>query len=163
VKTTRTFTILRFFVRYNDSSLECYMNCLHCSSVLVESRVLTTTVCLTSSHRPCITGRRLTPAHPEMQLHKVYLYRPLVMSVLLYSAETWTLLVADLRKIESFHTKCLRQLICVNWRDQVNSSSVPQQTDWSDENHQLSQSSSLVTFWPRCQAGCMSTSSHPDA
>jgi len=52
----------------------------------------------------------------------------LVMSVLLYSAETWTLLVADLRKIEPFHMKCLKQLLCVNWQDRVNSSSVPQQT-----------------------------------
>ena len=34
---------------------------------------------------------------------KVHLYQALVMSVLLYAAETWTLLAANLRSLEAFH------------------------------------------------------------
>jgi len=36
---------------------------------------------------------------------KVHLYQALVMSVLLYVAETWTLLAADLRSLQAFHTR----------------------------------------------------------
>ena len=34
---------------------------------------------------------------------KVRLYQALVMSVILYAAETWTLLAADLKSLEAFH------------------------------------------------------------
>ena len=34
---------------------------------------------------------------------KVYLYQALVMSVLLYGAETWTLLAAVMKTLEAFH------------------------------------------------------------
>jgi len=81
---------------------------------------------------------------------KVHLYCTLIMSVILYSAETWTLLVW---KMKSLHGKCLRQLLCVNWRDHVNSASVLQQTDWSHDNHQLSPSSSLFGHVARLDAG----------
>ena len=41
---------------------------------------------------------------------EVRLYQALVMSVLLYVAETWTLLAADLRSLEAFHMRCQRQI-----------------------------------------------------
>jgi len=37
---------------------------------------------------------------------KVHLYQALVMSVLLYGAETWTLLAAYIGTLEAFHMKC---------------------------------------------------------
>jgi len=37
---------------------------------------------------------------------KVHLYQALVMSVLLYGAETWTCLVGDMNTLEAFHMRC---------------------------------------------------------
>jgi len=42
---------------------------------------------------------------------KVHLYQALVMSVLLYGTETWTLLAADMKTLESFHMRCQRQIL----------------------------------------------------
>ena len=38
---------------------------------------------------------------------KCKLYRALVLSVVLYSSETWTMNKSTQRKLESFHTSCL--------------------------------------------------------
>ena len=51
---------------------------------------------------------------------KVHVYRALVQSVLLYGLETWTLLASDIKKLEAFHLRCQRQLLCVSWRDITN-------------------------------------------
>ena len=48
---------------------------------------------------------------------KVHLYQALVMSVLLYGAETWTLLVADIT-LEALHMKCQRQILDICWWNQ---------------------------------------------
>jgi len=50
---------------------------------------------------------------------KVHVYRSLVQSVLLYGSETWTLLASDIKKLEAFHLRCQRQLLCVSWRDHI--------------------------------------------
>jgi len=42
---------------------------------------------------------------------KLRVYQTLVLSVLLYAADTWTLLSADVRTLDAFHQKCLRQLL----------------------------------------------------
>jgi len=39
---------------------------------------------------------------------KVHLYQAMIRSVLLYGAETWTLLVADMNTLEAFHVRCQR-------------------------------------------------------
>ena len=41
---------------------------------------------------------------------KLRIYQTLVLSVLLYAADTWTLLsaAADVRTLDAFHQKCLR-------------------------------------------------------
>ena len=46
---------------------------------------------------------------------KVHLYQALVVSVLLYVAETWTLLATDLRTLEAFHMRCQQQILGVRW------------------------------------------------
>ena len=40
---------------------------------------------------------------------KIHLYQALVMSVLLYSAETWTLLSADVKTLDAFLMKCQQE------------------------------------------------------
>ena len=46
---------------------------------------------------------------------KVHLYQALVMSVLLYGAETWSLLVANMKTLEAFHILCQRQILDIRW------------------------------------------------
>ena len=38
-------------------------------------------------------------------------HQALVMTVLLYDAETWTLLDADIKKLQTFHMRCQQQIL----------------------------------------------------
>ena len=44
---------------------------------------------------------------------KMRVFQTLVLSVLLYGAETWTITQKDLRKLRTFHVKCLRDILGV--------------------------------------------------
>ena len=57
-------------------------------------------------------------------LLKCKLYRDLVLSVVLYSAETWTLNKSTQRKFESFHTSCLRRILCLSYMERVTNEEV---------------------------------------
>jgi len=46
---------------------------------------------------------------------KIRLYQALVMSVLLYAAETWTLLSCDEKTLEAFYMKCQRQILHIQY------------------------------------------------
>ena len=59
---------------------------------------------------------------------KVHLYQALVISVLLYGAETWTLLVADMSTLEAFHMRCQRQILDVSWWAHVSNAEVLQRS-----------------------------------
>ncbi|KAI8509548.1 hypothetical protein Bbelb_133960 [Branchiostoma belcheri] len=45
------------------------------------------------------------------------LYKALVVTILLYGCETWTLLAETERKIQSFETKCLRRLLQISYKE----------------------------------------------
>ena len=42
-----------------------------------------------------------------------------VVQILLYGADTWTLLANDIRRLQSFHMGCQRQILGVRWQDHV--------------------------------------------
>jgi len=67
-------------------------------------------------------NKRLTTAT------KVPLYQALVMSVLLYAAEKWTLLAADLRTLEAFHMRCQRQISGIRWINHISNATVSSHT-----------------------------------
>ena len=48
---------------------------------------------------------------------KFQLFRSLVVSILLYGCETWTLLADDDRRIQAFETKCRRKLLRISYRE----------------------------------------------
>ena len=50
---------------------------------------------------------------------KCKLYRALVLSVVLYSSETWTMNKSTQRKFESFHTSCLQWILCFSYLERV--------------------------------------------
>jgi len=41
-----------------------------------------------------------------------------------YTCETWTVLVADERRLEAFHMKCQRQISKIRWQDHIRNSEV---------------------------------------
>ena len=47
---------------------------------------------------------------------KFQLFRSLVVFILLYRCEAWTLLADDERRIQAFETKCLRKLLRISYR-----------------------------------------------
>ena len=55
---------------------------------------------------------------------KIRVYQALVTSVLLYVAETWTVLASDLKTLEAFHMKCQRQILKVNWQQFIHNEEI---------------------------------------
>ena len=51
-----------------------------------------------------------------------------LMSVLLYSAETWTLLSADVKTLDAFHMKCQRQILDIRWWQHISNADVLQRS-----------------------------------
>jgi len=68
---------------------------------------------------------------------KVRLYQALVMSVLLYAAETWTLLAADLTTLEAFHMRCQRQISGIRWIDHISNATVSSHTGLASVGEQI--------------------------
>jgi len=62
---------------------------------------------------------------------KVHLYQALVMSVLLYGAETWTLLATDMKTLESFHMRCQWLIQDIRWWAHVSNAEVLQRSGLS--------------------------------
>lgn len=48
---------------------------------------------------------------------KFKLYRALVLSILLYGCESWTLNAETTRRVQTFETKCFRRLLGISWAD----------------------------------------------
>ena len=48
---------------------------------------------------------------------KYKLFKSLVLSILLYGCETWTLLADTEKRIKAFETKCLRKLLRISYRE----------------------------------------------
>ena len=56
---------------------------------------------------------------------KIRLYQAVVLSVLLYAAETWTLLFCDNKKtLEAFHMKCQCQILHTHWSQHITNTEV---------------------------------------
>jgi len=60
---------------------------------------------------------------------KLRVYNSLVLSVLLYGCETWTILKSDKRKREAFHTSCQRRILRIRWFHRVNNAEVTSHTE----------------------------------
>lgn len=48
---------------------------------------------------------------------KIKLYRSLILSILLYGCESWTMTAETAKRIQTFETKCFRKLLGISWRD----------------------------------------------
>ena len=50
---------------------------------------------------------------------KLKVYMAVVLTVLLYACESWTVYSRHARKLNIFHTKCLRIILSIKWQDMV--------------------------------------------
>ncbi|MEE8289810.1 MAG: reverse transcriptase family protein, partial [Nitrosomonadaceae bacterium] len=50
---------------------------------------------------------------------KLLVYRAFVLTSLLYTSETWTTYVHQIKCLERFHQKCLRHILKIKWQDMV--------------------------------------------
>ena len=50
---------------------------------------------------------------------KLKVYMAVVLTVLLYACESWTVYSGHARKLNHFHTKCLRIILSIKWQDMV--------------------------------------------
>ena len=51
-------------------------------------------------------------------------YNVIVMTILLYGCETWTVYSRQLKRLEKFHMSCLRQMLPITWRDRVTNNDI---------------------------------------
>jgi len=77
---------------------------------------------------------------------KIRLYNALVISVLLYGSEAWTVLKADERRLEVFHMNCQRRILGIRWFHFVTNASVTSQTG---EEGLAILSEATLHFWSR--------------
>ena len=70
---------------------------------------------------------------------------------LLYGAETWTLLVADMKTLEAFHMRCQRQILDGRWWVHVFNAKVLQRSGLSTIGDILRHRH--LSVWQRCTPG----------
>ena len=59
---------------------------------------------------------------------KTRLYRTLVLTALLYGAETWSMTKANMKKLEAAHHRWLRRILKITWRDKIRNEEVRKRT-----------------------------------
>ena len=60
---------------------------------------------------------------------KLKVYRAIVLPTLLYACETWTVYQCHAKKLNHFHTTCLRKLLNIKWKDRISGTEVLAQAD----------------------------------
>jgi hypothetical protein len=59
---------------------------------------------------------------------KLRLHNAIVLSTLLYGAETWPMTAADGRRLEAAHHRWLRRILHVSWRDKKTNKNIRERT-----------------------------------
>ena len=63
---------------------------------------------------------------------KLKLYQSCVVSTLLYGAECWRMTGADLAKLRSFHTTCLRRILKIFWPEKISNEDLLKRCEQQD-------------------------------
>ncbi|VDL90105.1 unnamed protein product [Schistocephalus solidus] len=59
---------------------------------------------------------------------KLKMYKAVVLTTLLYGAETWTVYPNQARKLNHFHLSCLREILKLRWQDRIPETGVLERT-----------------------------------
>lgn len=82
---------------------------------------------------------------------KIRLFRTLILPILLYGSETWTLLTPDINKLEVFQMRCLRQILGVSLRDKLRNETIRMRCDSQPAIAETIQSRRLRWFGHVCR------------
>lgn len=63
---------------------------------------------------------------------KIRLFKTLVRPVLLYGCETWKIIKADERKLNSFQCQCLRRILRIRWQQRITNKRVVEMAEVND-------------------------------
>jgi len=66
---------------------------------------------------------------------KLRIHSTCMLPVLLYGSETWTLIQADWKKLDSFHLRCQRGILHISWDNFVSNDEVLQRTGLFDVSY----------------------------
>ena len=102
LKVTNVFTYLGSKIA-NDGQLDTEINC----------RIAKASASFGKLHS------RVWSSHDLKLNTKVEVYNVVVLSTLLYAAETWTLYQRHIKKLEAFHQRCLRAICGIKWQNLV--------------------------------------------
>ena len=85
---------------------------------------------------------------------KLRLYMTLIIPILLYASETWTINKVDLDRLQAFHMRCQRRILGVRWFDKIKNVTISSRTGLSpigdmlhDRRHSLL---AISSAWIRC-------------
>ena len=70
---------------------------------------------------------------------RLRVYHACVLSTLLYGSETWTTYARHERKLNSFHMRCLRRILQIQWQDKVSNTEVLERANMSSLHAVLSE------------------------
>ena len=62
-------------------------------------------------------------------LTKLKVYRAIIFPTLLYACETWTVYSRHARQLNSFHMRCFRKLLYIQWQDKMSDTEVLQKAN----------------------------------
>ena len=79
----------------------------------VNARIAKASVAFSRLHKNIWDRRGIT------QETKIKVYRAIVLTMLLYGCKTWTVYQRHARKLNHFHTTCLRKLLGIKWQDKI--------------------------------------------
>lgn len=73
-------------------------------------------------------NQRVWNNHNLTEKTKLRVYQACLLSTLLYSSEAWTTYASHERKLNSFHLRCLRRILRIQWQDKVPNTEVLERT-----------------------------------
>jgi len=56
------------------------------------------------------------------------IYQSCILPIALYRSEAWTLLSADMKRLQAFHMRCQRQFLGLRWQDRIRNTTVTEAT-----------------------------------
>ena len=74
---------------------------------------------------------RLWKEHDVSRRTKIDVYKAVVITTLLYSAESWTPYRKHIAQLDAFHMRCLRQICQISWDDKIKNSTILSQCNIS--------------------------------
>ena len=105
-----------------DSELSSVDNFCYLGSILSTSATLDAEIQARLRHASAAFGRLRSRVYNNRDFKiktRAAVYSSVVLSVLLYGAETWIIYRRQIRTLEGFHIRCIRSILGVSWRNRI--------------------------------------------